>query len=103
MHLEWRCKFSQHGNPAACYRRCHSLCRWLQEVFQSWHDLLCLTSAGAKHREEIYQAFEKIYPVLQEFRKGDNAAPLPPPLPIPEPAVQQPPPSNLGAPLPQLI
>lgn len=72
-------------------------------AFQSWHDLLCVTSAGAKHREEIYQAFEKIYPVLQEFRKGDNAAALPPPLPIPEPAVQQPPPSNLGAPLPQLI
>jgi hypothetical protein len=25
---------------------------------------------GAKHRDEIYQAFEQIYPVLQEFRKG---------------------------------
>lgn len=29
-----------------------------------------LLSAGAKHRDEIYQAFEQIYPVLQEFRKG---------------------------------
>lgn len=35
-------------------------------------------SAGAKQREEIYQAFEKIYPVLQEFRKGDAATALPP-------------------------
>ena len=25
---------------------------------------------GAKHRDEIYQAFEQIYPVLQEFRKA---------------------------------
>ena len=26
---------------------------------------------GAKAREDIYAAFEAIYPVLQEFRKGD--------------------------------
>jgi transcription initiation factor TFIID TATA-box-binding protein len=26
---------------------------------------------GAKKREEIYEAFETIYPVLQQFRKGD--------------------------------
>ena len=26
---------------------------------------------GAKAREDIYSAFEAIYPVLQEFRKGD--------------------------------
>lgn len=26
---------------------------------------------GAKHRDEIYQAFEMIYPALLEFRKGD--------------------------------
>ena len=26
--------------------------------------------AGAKKREEIYQAFEQIYPVLKEFKKG---------------------------------
>jgi transcription initiation factor TFIID TATA-box-binding protein len=59
---------------------------------------------GAKQREEIYQAFEKIYPVLQEFRKGDNPAPLPPPLPVGEPSgLQQPLPSTLGAPAPQLI
>jgi transcription initiation factor TFIID TATA-box-binding protein len=25
---------------------------------------------GAKVREEIYQAFQSIYPVLQEFKKG---------------------------------
>ncbi len=25
---------------------------------------------GAKKREEIYQAFEQIYPVLKEFKKG---------------------------------
>jgi len=29
---------------------------------------------GAKTREEIYQAFETIYPALVEFRKGDPAA-----------------------------
>ncbi|KAG1665880.1 hypothetical protein FOA52_005369 [Chlamydomonas sp. UWO 241] len=37
---------------------------------------------GAKHREEIYEAFENIYPVLQDFRKGDAHAPpalMPPP------------------------
>lgn len=54
---------------------------------------------GAKQREEIYQAFEKIYPVLQEFRKGDAATALPP---APAP-VQQAPPPLLGAPAPQLI
>lgn len=42
-------------------------------------------AAGAKHREEIYEAFEKIYPTLQEFRKGDAAALLPP---APAPAQQ---------------
>ena len=45
--------------------------------------LCCAT--GAKHREEIYEAFEKIYPTLQEFRKGDAAALLPP---APAPAQQ---------------
>lgn len=37
---------------------------------------------GAKLREEIYKAFENIYPVLQDFRKGDAHAPpalMPPP------------------------
>ena len=29
--------------------------------------------AGAKKREEIYEAFESIYPVLQQFRKGEAA------------------------------
>lgn len=29
---------------------------------------------GAKKREEIYEAFETIYPVLREFRKGDAVA-----------------------------
>ena len=88
--------------------------------------------AGAKQREEIYEAFEKIYPTLQEFRKGDAAAVLPP---APSPVQQvlslwccmsqehqtaqltfqsimqphsldiamQPPPPSLGAPAPQLI
>ena len=49
---------------------------------QTFH-LYCAT--GAKHREEIYEAFEKIYPTLQEFRKGDAAALLPP---APAPAQQ---------------
>jgi len=30
---------------------------------------------GGKLREEIYKAFENIYPILQEFRKGDANAP----------------------------
>lgn len=34
---------------------------------------------GAKRREEIYTAFENIYPVLKEFRKGGG-------LPAPQPA-----------------
>ena len=34
--------------------------------------------AGAKKREEIYEAFETIYPVLQQFRKGDVQPPAPP-------------------------
>jgi len=29
---------------------------------------------GAKKREEIYQAFENIYPVLQEYKKGTGLA-----------------------------
>lgn len=27
---------------------------------------------GAKNREHIYEAFEAIYPVLQQFRKGES-------------------------------
>jgi hypothetical protein len=46
---------------------------------------LLYCAIGAKHREEIYEAFEKIYPTLQEFRKGDAAALLPP---APAPAQQ---------------
>ena len=49
-------------------------------VFHSHH---CLVHVGAKQREDLFAAFEKIYPVLQEFRKGAMqipqaaAAPLP--------------------------
>jgi len=32
---------------------------------------------GAKSREDIYQAFENIYPVLQEFRKSEILTPIP--------------------------
>ncbi|GAX76951.1 hypothetical protein CEUSTIGMA_g4398.t1 [Chlamydomonas eustigma] len=31
---------------------------------------------GGKLRKEIYEAFENIYPILQEFRKGDANIPL---------------------------
>ena len=31
--------------------------------------------AGAKTRDQIYEAFEKIYPLLKQFKKGDVAAP----------------------------
>lgn len=40
----------------------------------SLHEALLQTlldAAGAKRREDVYSAFEKIYPVLGEFRKGD--------------------------------
>jgi transcription initiation factor TFIID TATA-box-binding protein len=56
---------------------------------------------GAKKREEIYEAFETIYPVLQQFRKGDvQPAPAPTaarqPMAIAGPSgIQQ---SSLGAP-----
>ena len=33
---------------------------------------------GAKKREEIYQAFENIYPVLQQYKKGTGLAVAPP-------------------------
>ena len=38
-----------------------------------------MPSSGAKSREHIYEAFEAIYPVLQQFRKGEAqpAAALP--------------------------
>ncbi len=29
--------------------------------------------AGAKKREDLYLAFENIYPVLKQYRKGDAA------------------------------
>lgn len=35
---------------------------------------------GAKKREDIYRAFESIYPVLQTFRKGGE---WPPNIPTP--------------------
>ena len=35
--------------------------------------------AGAKRREDIYEAFETIYPVLQQFKKGDSQPMAPPP------------------------
>lgn len=46
---------------------------------------------GAKKREEIYQAFENIYPVLQEYKKGTGLAIAAPPAPaaLPPPAEQQ--------------
>ena len=34
---------------------------------------------GAKKREDIYEAFETIYPVLQQFKKGDPQPMAPPP------------------------
>lgn len=67
---------------------------------------------GAKHRDEIYQAFEQIYPTLKEFRKGD-AEPMPdaaaleapqaaPALPAPEGAATSAPPEAVGRPQEQL-
>ena len=34
---------------------------------------LCWACAGAKKREDLYLAFENIYPVLKQYRKGDAA------------------------------
>lgn len=53
---------------------------------------VCARGAGAKKREDIYAAFESIYPVLQEFRKGDVDPTLRPP-PVP---AQLPPPVRMG-------
>ena len=55
---------------------------------------------GAKRREDIYRAFESIYPVLQTFRKGGMiAAPeAPAALPAPQPAALP----VVGAPAQQL-
>ena len=33
-----------------------------------------VSHTGAKFKEEIYQAFEQMYPVLGQFRKGDVPA-----------------------------
>lgn len=47
---------------------------------------------GAKRRSEIYEAFENIYPILTEFRKGDAVLPGGVPtdaLRLPAPAGQQ--------------
>lgn len=53
---------------------------------------------GAKTREDIFDAFENIYPVLQQFRKGDVQPPPPalqgPPLALAASRSQ----SSLGAP-----
>ena len=39
---------------------------------------------GAKQREDLFAAFEKIYPVLQEFRKGamQNQQAIAAPMPV---------------------
>ena len=64
---------------------------------------------GAKQREEIYEAFENIFPILEDFRKGDAAAlpaslgampPPPAPLPAPAAALMEPPPSSVPLLLP---
>lgn len=74
-------------------------------------------TAGGKQRIDLYQAFENIYPVLQQFKKGDVAQPGPQPqqqaqlppgqalpaLPAPPPAAPQqqrqlPPLGGFGAP-----
>ncbi|BDA43552.1 TATA-box-binding protein 1 [Coccomyxa sp. Obi] len=62
---------------------------------------------GAKKREEIYEAFESIYPVLQQFRKGE-AAPTPSAQALPSAAPARTLPAapgtaaQLGLPAPQL-
>jgi hypothetical protein len=59
-----------------------------------------VAAVGGKKREDIYEAFESIYPVLQEFRKGE-AAPSAQALPSAAPAralpVRTPPIPSLSA------
>mmetsp|Transcript_3008 Transcript_3008/g.7533 ORF Transcript_3008/g.7533 Transcript_3008/m.7533 type:complete len:248 (-) Transcript_3008:123-866(-) len=49
---------------------------------------------GAKSREDIYQAFENIYPVLQEFRKSEITSALPSSAASPQPQAQLPAPGD---------
>ena len=61
---------------------------------------------GAKKREDIYKAFEQIYPVLQQFQKGTGltitAGSAPAALPAPQQQQQQQAAPALGAPPAQL-
>lgn len=54
---------------------------------------------GAKKREDLFAAFEKIYPVLQEFRKGANPLNAAAPAAAPPPATIQDASNRNGAPL----
>ncbi|KAI7842177.1 hypothetical protein COHA_004198 [Chlorella ohadii] len=57
---------------------------------------------GAKKREDIYRAFENIYPVLQTFRKGGMIAAPEAPAALPAPQQQQQALPVVGAPAPHL-
>ena len=46
-------------------------------VHPCMHTIVSPCNLGAKEKEQIYEAFEKIYPVLGQFRKGDVPAPNP--------------------------
>ncbi len=47
----------------------------------AWSSRWLATYSGAKTREQIYEAFEKIYPVLKQFKKGDVEVPVLPGVP----------------------
>ena len=53
-------------NVLCLLSECLSFCT---EHTPSWLALGCLFVVGAKNREQIYSAFENIYPVTQKFRK----------------------------------
>ena len=56
-------------------------------------------AAGAKNRDHIYEAFEAIYPVLQQFRKGESAPAAAPPPTQQQPQPRLPAASNVSSPL----
>jgi transcription initiation factor TFIID TATA-box-binding protein len=84
--LIFRMKVSQlfpHPSISRCPLRLYLMSLSLFQMISSQVPkvvLLCFVSGkvvltGAKTREDIYTAFENIYPILYEFRKGDAAIP----------------------------
>lgn len=63
LHSLFACEKPDHTHCNICMRR--PAASMLRHV--------CLSPAGAKKREEIYTAFENIYPTLKEYKKREAA------------------------------